>query len=319
MYSSYPSMRPRRPAPNYRMRRLVALSGTVLVLLLVFSVLRSCGGGGGDGGTTTVADGSGDADDTTATSAGDPAALEAPPECAEGDEPSVYARPQDWYRTIVDPTYRLPEDYEPPDLVSTSKANYAPDFLIREFIADDLNAMRNAILDAGVPEVVILAAYRSVAEQNEMADGGSASTALGGHSEHHLGTTIDYRLIGQDGVDQSFGATATGEWLAANSWRYGFLLTHPEGKDDVTCSPYEPWHFRFVGIDLARRVQESGLTLREYLWHWEVIGTEPGQAAGAPTTIPADGQQDAVGAAAEGAEDGDGDSDEPSGVVAGDG
>ena len=153
--------------------------------------------------------------------------------------------------------------------------------------------MRNAIIEAGIPEVALLAAYRSIADQKALFDAREAEmgfdaaangTARPGHSEHHLGTTIDVRPIGATEVDQSFGDTQTGKWLAANSWRYGFILSYPHGKEDVTCYKYEPWHFRYIGVDLAKRVHVSGLTLREYLWHWEVTGTEPGMSSAAPST-----------------------------------
>ena len=116
-------------------------------------------------------------------------------------------------------------------------------------------------------------------------------TARPGHSEHHLGTTVDFRPIGETDVDQSFGDTPTGQWLEQHSWEYGFLLSYPRGKESVTCYKYEPWHFRYVGRDLARRVHDSDLALREYLWHWEVSGTEPtpamAQAAATSTTTSA--------------------------------
>jgi D-alanyl-D-alanine carboxypeptidase len=92
------------------------------------------------------------------------------------------------------------------------------------------------------------------------------------------------RPIGASDVDASFGETPTGQWLEEHSWEYGFILSYPEGKDDVTCYKYEPWHFRYVGVDLARRIHDSGLTLREYLWHWEVTGTEPGASSAAATS-----------------------------------
>ena len=147
--------------------------------------------------------------------------------------------------------------------MSASEANYSSEYQIRAIVADDLNGMRNAIIEAGIPEVALLAAYRSIADQKALFDAREAEmgfdaaangTARPGHSEHHLGTTIDVRPIGATDVDQSFGDTQTGKWLAANSWRYGFILSYPRGKEDVTCYKYEPWHFRYIGLDLAKRV-----------------------------------------------------------------
>lgn len=276
---------PRRsgPPPNYTLRRLVAVTGVVIFLYLLVMLAGSILGG----------------DESVATAPSTTRAptttmpLVAPPECElpEESQPTAYARPEDWYRTLVDPTYAVPEQYEPPDLVPASQANYSAEFRIRQILAEDLNRMRNAILNEGLAEVAILAAYRSVADQQALFDARLAElgteattegTARPGHSEHHLGTTIDLRPIGATDVDQSFGDTPTGQWLAEHSWEYGFVLSYPAGKQDVTCYKYEPWHFRYLGLDLARRVQESGLTLREYLWHWEVSGTEPGVPPSAP-------------------------------------
>ncbi|MGH2608056.1 MAG: M15 family metallopeptidase, partial [Tepidiformaceae bacterium] len=59
--------------------------------------------------------------------------------------------------------------------------------------------------------------------------------------------------------------TAEAEWLAANSWRFGFIVSYPEGKEEITGYAYEPWHIRYVGEEPAAAVRESGLTLHEYL------------------------------------------------------
>ena len=256
----YPTRRPLGPPPNYTLRRLVALTGVVVVGILFLTVVRSCSDDGGDQRLSAETS-------STSTTA---VPLVAPPECTYADEPTIYAREDDWPRTIVDTVYAVPEQYLPPDLVPASEANYSAEFQIRALIAEDLNGMRNAILRAGIPEVALLAAYRSVADQAalfsrreaEMGfDAAADGTARPGHSEHHLGTTIDVRPIGAKDVDQAFGDTETGQWLEQHSWEYGFILSYPKGKQEVTCYKYEPWHFRYVGIDLARRVHESGLTL----------------------------------------------------------
>ena len=314
----YPPRRP-GPPPNYTVRRLVAATGVVLVLFLLFQLVSRIGGGG-DADVATSTSTTADISTTTMP-------LEAPPPCAfpEESEPTIFAREQDWFRTLLDPIYALPDLYEPPDLVSAAEANYSAEFRIRSFVAPDLNGMRNGILEAGLPEVALLAAYRSVDEQRALFqtreaelgfEAAAEGTARPGHSEHHLGTTIDVRPIGATDVDASFGDTPTGQWIEENSWRYGFVLSYPEGKEDVTCYKYEPWHLRYVGTDLAARVHESGLTLREYLWHWEVTGTEPGVSPSAvsqpplPTTsTPADASSGAdAGAEGESSDDTEADS-----------
>ena len=86
-----------------------------------------------------------------------------------------------------------------------------------------------------------------------------------GHSEHQLGTTIDITSDGLTDVDQSWGATPTGQWIAGNAYKYGFLLSYPADASNSTCSDYEPWHLRYVGRAEAAAVINAGVTLREYL------------------------------------------------------
>lgn len=303
----YPPRRP-GPPPNYALRRLAAATAVLLVVLLLWSLV----------GRVTGSDDEASPPPTTSASTATTMALRAPPECTfpEQSEPTAYDRPEDWYRTLVDPMRAVPEQYQPPDLVPASEAGYSAEFQIRALVADDLDAMRNALLAAGLPEVALLAAHRSIADQQRLFDARQTElgqeparegTARAGHSEHHLGTTIDVRPIGATDVDQSFGETPTGRWLAEHSWEYGFVVSYPAGAEDVTCYKYEPWHLRYLGRDLAGRVHASGLALREYLWHWEVTGTEPGQSASAPppplpTTVPpapADAGEPAQGAEVE--------------------
>ena len=103
----YPSPRPLGPQPNYTVRRLVALTVVVVVLYVLFLLVRALfGGGGGEGelsaGTTPTTAG---ATSTTALS-------EPLPPCEYRDEQSIYGRPEDWNRTIVDTVYAIPEDYD---------------------------------------------------------------------------------------------------------------------------------------------------------------------------------------------------------------
>ena len=85
-------------------------------------------------------------------------------------------------------------------------------------------------------------------------------SAWPGHSEHQTGLAFD---VGW--VDLQFADTGAGQWLAQPSHEYGFIIRYPEGKEDVTGYQYEPWHVRYLGVDLATKVYESGLCLEEYL------------------------------------------------------
>ncbi len=85
-------------------------------------------------------------------------------------------------------------------------------------------------------------------------------SAKPGHSEHQTGLAFDIGAI-----DDNFGDTETGKWLAINAHKYGFIIRYPKGKQDVTGYKYEPWHVRYLGVELATKVYKSGLTLEEYL------------------------------------------------------
>ncbi|MFR6495284.1 MAG: D-alanyl-D-alanine carboxypeptidase family protein [Ruminococcus sp.] len=91
----------------------------------------------------------------------------------------------------------------------------------------------------------------------EQADSFSARP---GYSEHQTGLTIDCNTI-----DDAFGDTQESVWLAQHCADYGFIIRFPKGKESITGYQYEPWHIRYVGVDVAKEIQKYGLTLEEYL------------------------------------------------------
>ena len=84
-------------------------------------------------------------------------------------------------------------------------------------------------------------------------------SARPGHSEHQSGLAMDLNSL-----YASFAYTAEGKWLAANSWKYGFIIRYPKNKQSATGYIYEPWHVRYLGKGLAAAVYDSGLCLEEY-------------------------------------------------------
>lgn len=85
-----------------------------------------------------------------------------------------------------------------------------------------------------------------------------------GHSEHQSGLAVDFAGADQTcWVDDCFERTAAGKWLAAHAHEYGFILRYPKGKESITGYQYEPWHFRYVGRELAGALHQSGLTMEE--------------------------------------------------------
>ncbi|HXG25555.1 MAG TPA: D-alanyl-D-alanine carboxypeptidase family protein [Candidatus Binatia bacterium] len=201
------------------------------------------------------------------------------PECRLDDiltEPRGY---DDWAITQVDWILTLGRDYRPPDLVNVRDAGVRGSGLIRKVAFDDLEAMAAAAEKNGTP-LVSWSAFRGYNQQLKLFngyagwngerytnfDGAVTFSARPGHSEHQTGLTIDFVGVGDTGLTSNWEVTPTGGWMARNAWKYGWLMSYPQGKKGVTCYRYEPWHYRYVGRDLAAKIHDSGLTIREYLW-----------------------------------------------------
>jgi D-alanyl-D-alanine carboxypeptidase len=160
----------------------------------------------------------------------------------------------------------LPDGYEPPDLARVGGRS------VRAMIVSDLTEMIDAAAGEGV-EIAVISGYRSPAEQAMAFEtavwqeigraGGSLDRAEAearatrfvappGHSQHQLGTALDVSSweIGY-GVRPAFSETATGRWLEANAWQYGFVLPYPKEGETRSGYAYEPWHYRWIGRDLA--------------------------------------------------------------------
>ncbi len=198
------------------------------------------------------------------------------PACRYDDLPTWYTSYSQWAITLLDPIYRLPSDYYPPDLVDTSTAGLNSGYLLRSLAVDDLRQMIQEARLHGI-ELKVVSGFRSYQQQQATFDywvsvGGYEAalrtSARAGHSEHQLGTTLDFTHVGGKLPWEyaDWAATPAGSWMKHNAWRYGWVMTYPAGASAVTCYDYEPWHYRYVGPDLARQVKESALTLRQLLW-----------------------------------------------------
>lgn len=90
-------------------------------------------------------------------------------------------------------------------------------------------------------------------------------SAKAGQSEHHTGLCVDLMTDGMKELDETFSNTAAFAWLSENAYRFGFILRYPKGKESITGYCYEPWHYRFVGAEVASEIWARGITLEEYL------------------------------------------------------
>ncbi len=154
---------------------------------------------------------------------------------------------------IANKTYALPEAFDP-GVNPEAKAAF--------------DRMQVAA-SAEMMSLSIVSGYRSYATQKETynrfvnRDGKEKAdtfSARPGHSEHQTGLAFDINYAGD-----SFGSTPEAAWLAANCWKYGFIIRYPEDKSHITGYKYEPWHIRYLGEENAKKVYQSGLTLEEYL------------------------------------------------------
>jgi len=193
---------------------------------------------------------------------------------------SKYTADGDSMTAMVNKQYKLPMDYAPKELVDIHKdlllyTNSTSPFLIRADAGDALRVMANDLHKQTGKNLVITSAYRDYNNQystyvNWVKDLGQvqadAISARPGFSEHQLGTAIDF-VDQQTGLDltNNFDNGVAGKWLQANSYKYGFVQSYPAGKETVTGYQHEAWHYRYIGIDNATKVKESGLTLKEWL------------------------------------------------------
>ena len=154
---------------------------------------------------------------------------------------------------IANKSYPLPESYDPGLLPETQEA---------------FNKMAAAAEKDGI-YLFISSGYRSHFEQKVIyddyvyTDGKKAAdtySSRAGYSEHQTGYAIDV-----NNPSDSFRGTDEAKWIAEHCSDYGFIVRYPEGKEKITGYEYEPWHLRYLGKKLAKKVEASGLCLEEYL------------------------------------------------------
>lgn len=203
------------------------------------------------------------------------------PACRYADVKTRYRTTADWQHSLVDTERKESRGYVPRDLVSVARADIGGSGRVRAILIDDLKAMAAAASQAGAG-IAVRSAYRSYANQAATfqawvnRDGYQAAlraSARPGHSEHQLGTTIDFRSANSTRAPWDYpdwATTAAGAWMQENAWKYGFVMSYPKGKFQTVCYEYEPWHYRYYGRALAEQIHDSHQTTRRYLWkHFE--------------------------------------------------
>ncbi len=178
----------------------------------------------------------------------------------------------DWRLTLANYDNLLPEDFT----VKVSNIDKTRQFDSRAI--DELNDMMNAMKKDGVTNVWVQSAYRSVARQRELYDnsvkkyiqqGKSQEEAerltdeyinKPGSSDHNLGLAVDFNY-----VDNKFEKLDGFKWLKNNAENYGFVLRYPKDKEDITKIAYESWHWRYVGVEHAKKMNDLNMCLEEYI------------------------------------------------------
>lgn len=200
---------------------------------------------------------------------------EAPPE-AEVAQAVSAQEDQSWKTLLVNSWNPLPEDFSV-ELVPLKNG-----LKVDKRIYEDLNAMLTDCRKTGL-QPIVCSAYRPISTQtrlynNKVARLRSAGygleaakteaarwVAVPGTSEHHTGMALDIVSISYQLLNEQQEHTPEQQWLMEHSWEYGFILRYPQDKCDITGIGYEPWHYRYVGREIAADIHERGVCLEEYL------------------------------------------------------
>ena len=190
---------------------------------------------------------------------------------------------------LVNHTNQMPESYtfDTKECGSSTAVNKT----LQTVACDAFLALQNAAATDGVT-VWMQSGYRSVAYQTKLYErktqyyrdkGYDEATAREkaaaivnppGYSEHNCGLAADLNSPEHTGLDEGFENTAAFRWLCAHAGEYGFILRYPKGAEDKTEITYEPWHWRYVGVENAARINASGLCFEDYIAAVQQIAAE---------------------------------------------
>ena len=179
---------------------------------------------------------------------------------------------------LISKTNPLPDTFTPEDLVESPIAHgdSSEKMQVSSHIVTPLKNLVEAANKDG-HTLVLSSAYRSISDQQQLmkefiAVQGEAVAktyvAEPGSSEHHTGLSVDFAdaspACSLDSDDCNLSSDSA-EWLADNAYKYGFIQRYPEGTKSITGIAYEPWHYRYVGVALARAMHDSSLTFDEFV------------------------------------------------------
>ena len=197
------------------------------------------------------------------------------------EQPKVKKEITDWRLTLANYENVLPEDFK----VEVAKIDETRQFDARAI--EFLNQMMNDMRKDGISNIWIQSAYRSVERQKELYDksvkeylsqGKTQEEAekltdeyinKPGSSDHNLGLAVDFNY-----VDNKFENLDGFKWLQENAEKYGFILRYPKDKEEITKISYESWHWRYVGEEHAKKMNELNMCLEEYVEYLQYEDTK---------------------------------------------
>lgn len=196
----------------------------------------------------------------------------------EQNAPTIADLP--WNLTLVNENYPMKRNYVPE--LTEIEEGYSVD----SRIADPLRKMLAAAESEGM-NIVFCSAYRSVERQEQVFNESmrkrveegmnyweayqetSESVAIPGTSEHGLGLAVDLISNQYTELDEEQANTKEAKWLKENCHRFGFILRYPPEKTEETGIIFEPWHYRYVGVEDATKIMQQGVTLETYLREYQ--------------------------------------------------
>ena len=183
---------------------------------------------------------------------------------------------EDWKLLLVNDWNPLPEDF------TVALATVAGGERVDDRIQEPLEQMIAGAKAEGI-SLIVCSGYRDVAYQETLYSRKTAAyqaqglsleraqeeakrwVARPGNSEHHTGLAVDIVTPSYQVLDSGFAGTPAAQWMAEHSAEYGFTLRYPQGKEELTGVAWEPWHFRYVGIESAKEIYKEEICLEEFL------------------------------------------------------
>ncbi len=173
---------------------------------------------------------------------------------------------------LVNPKFKLDENFVPHNLVKITKFSHIIrdyEMLFSDSVIKDYQALCDFLTINNSP-ITIFSAYRSYDYQKTLYKPNNPFTAKPGESEHQTGLALDLSTLDY-GLSVNFENSKAFELLKNNAHLFGFILRYPKDKENLTGYPFEPWHYRYVGVGIARIIKNENLCLEEYFYKYVLL------------------------------------------------